>query len=295
MKIKKITSSILDFPRKTLSEDIWQYSNIRNKIDELPRLKPEIKNIVVEIVKKNLNILHLNLISCHLLGGAASYQWSEGTDIDISAYADNWPNGISQQDIEKYQEFFRKTKIPYKSYEIHFFLKSPDEPKQEIAEGVYDVLSDEWLLPPLLLPKHFDPDEYFKPFIKEAEAKAKKFDTAIGELRRAWSIMEKVSKARSTAKEPDLVNSRIIKEKKVINEVTDWLSKKFIAIRDKRYEMHDALKEKMKKNVEIGRFERFQEPEIIWKYLDRAGYNDFLWKIYKLKTSNQLEKILSNY
>ena len=295
--MSNIFGSILDFPRKTLSEDIWQYqtTNSDDKKDELPRLNSTVKNLIISAVEKYLPQLGLKLLDCHLIGGAASFQWSDNTDIDVSVNAEGWPSNLSQIDIEKYHKLFSKIKIPFKTYEIHFFLKDPKEPDIEIAEAIYDVLNDEWILPPLILPKHFDPDDYFKPFIKEAETKAKKFDEGIGKLRRSWSSMNKASESKNDAVEPSLVEQRIKKEKDEINKIIEWLTKTYKAMHDKRDAMHDKLKEKMKKNVEIGRFERFQEPEIIWKYLERAGYNDFLRKLNKLKKTNQLENILSNY
>jgi len=295
--MKNVHASILDFPRKTLSEDIWQYraTDPNAKEDELPRLKPSVKSLIVSTATKYLSQIGFRLIESHLLGGSASYQWAEGADIDVSLFAEGWPENISQEDIEKYHNFFSKIKIPYRSYEIHFFLRKPDDSDIEVSEAIYDILNNEWLLPPLILPKHFDPDDYFKPFIKEAEVKAKKFDEAIGKLRRSWGDMVNASEAQEDAVEPDLVKKRIQKEKEKIIEVIDWLVKTYKIIRDRRNAMHDAIKEKMEKNVEVGRLARFQEPEIIWKYLERAGYNDFLRTLGKLKKSNQLEKILSNY
>jgi len=237
----------------------------------------------------------LKLAASNLYGGSASYQWSHGADIDVSVYAQGWPKGISEDVIEKYQDVFKKIELPYKDYEIHFFLKHPKDLDIEVSDAVYDILKNEWVLPPLILPNNFDPDDYFKPFIRVAENKAKKFDEAIGKLQRAWSVMTKAAEAKKDAREPKLVNDRIEKEKEEIRSIVTWLSKSFISIRDNRYAMHDALREKMQKEVDVGRFERFQEPEIIWKYLDRAGYNDFLWKLYKLQSSNRLEKILATY
>jgi hypothetical protein len=219
---------------------------------------------------------------------------TEGSDIDVSTYA-NWPKNISEETIEKYCNYFSKIEIPYKGFELHFFLNKPENTGTEIADAVYDVINDEWLLPPLILPKHFDPEDYFKPFLKEAESKAKKFDGKIGTLRRAWSVMDKASESKDSAVEPSLVDKRIQEEKKEIKKIINALIDSFVDIRDKRYAMYDALREKMRENVNVGRFERFQEPEIIWKYLDRSGYIDFLWKIYKLEKEGQLEKILSTY
>jgi hypothetical protein len=146
-----------------------------------------------------------------------------------------------------------------------------------------------------VLPKDFDPDNYFKPFITAAEEKARKFDSQIGMLQRAWSIMSKASDAKDDAIEPQIVQQRIESEKETIRSIVKWLSDSFIKIRDKRYAMHDKLREKMQNDLEIGRYERFQEPEIIWKYLDRSGYNDFLHKVYKIYSTNTLEKILETY
>ena len=291
--IKKTISSILDFPRKTLSEDIWQYPN--NDKNELPTLKPILKNLIVSTISTHLSRLSLTLTASNLYGGSASYQWSHGADIDTSIYASGWPENISKNEIEKFQEYFKNIKMPFKDYVIHLFLKSPHDKDIEVSDAVYDILNDEWILPPLILPKHFDPDEYFKPFLKTAKTKAEKFDVKIGELRICWSVMSKASEAKKDAIEPSLVQKRIDKEKENIRSIIKWLSDTFISIRDRRYAMHDKIREKMGTDLEVGRFERFQEPEIIWKYLDRAGYNDFLHKIYKLHSTNRLENILKTY
>jgi len=290
----KVTSSILDFPRKTLSEDIWAYST-GDKENELPQLKSSVKFLIESTAKNYLTQLGFTLTVCNLYGGSASYQWSKNADIDVSLYAKGWPESTTENDITKYQEMFKDIKILYKDHEIHFFLKNPKDPNIEVSEAVYDVLNDEWVLPPLILPRHFDPDEYFKPFLKIAEKKAKKFDEVIGKLRRSWDVLKKSAEAEKDAKEPDLVIERIEKEKETIRECIVWLSDTFMAIRDKRYAMHDALREKMKQHTEIGRLERFQEPEIVWKYLDRAGYTEFLQKLHKLISTNRLENILAAY
>jgi hypothetical protein len=289
-----VISSILDFPRKTLSEDIWQYQN-SDKINELPIIKPVLKNLLLSTINTHLSRLNLTLSASNIYGGAASYQWAPHADIDVSVYAEGWSKDIKDKNIEIYQEYFKKLEVPFKDYVIHFFLKLPHETVLEVADAVYDIINDEWIMPPLVLPKHFDPEVYFKPFLKVAEDKAKKFDVKIGDLRRVWSIMSKASEAKKDAVEPQLVQERINKEKDDIRAIVKWLSDNFVSIRDKRYAMHDKLREKIKKDIEVGRFERFQEPEIIWKYLDRAGYNDFLHKMYKLHSDNKLEKILSTY
>ena len=289
--MSNIFSSILDFPRKTLSEDLWKYESKQ----DLPTLNPDLRFVILSNAEKNLVPLGLNLKHCNLYGGSASYQWSYGTDIDVSLYASGWSDTISSNDVEKYQSNFKKSEIPYNGYVIHFFLKPPQDIEVEISDAVYDVFNEQWILPPLILPPEFDPDEYFKPFIRHAEQKAKKLDIDIGKLRRSWKILEKSSSALENSKEPDLVKDRIENEKQTIRVLFEKLANEFENVRNRRYALHDKLKEKMKENKNIGRFDRFQEPEIVWKYLDRSGYNDFLHKIYKVQTTNSLEKILNKY
>jgi len=287
-------ASILDFPRKTLSEDIWQYSG-EPKHEELPKLKPNFRSLIIHSIEKHLKSLNLSLLASNLYGGAASYQWSPNSDIDVSVYATGWPENISSEKVEKYQSFFKDIEIPFSGYVIHLFLKPPGDTDIEVADAVYDILKDEWVLPPLILPKGFDPDEYFKPFIKAAEGKAKKLDVDIGKLQRSWKILEKSSQALPTAEEPELVKDRIEKEKNIIRYLVEKLSADFLKIREKRYALHDKIKEKMLEDVNVGRMARFQEAEIIWKYLDRVGYTEFLHKLYEMQHGGKLEPLLSKY
>jgi hypothetical protein len=294
-KIKKATASILDFPRKTLSEDLWRYSTMENKHENLPKLKPDLRLVILNNIDKYLNVLKLNLLHTNLYGGAASYQWSPGSDIDVSVYADGWPENISKEAIEKYQAFFKNVEIPYNGFTIHLFLKPPLEEDIEVADAVYDILEDEWILPPLILPHDFDPDEYFKPFINAAEDKAKRLDKDIGILKRSWKLLEKSSEALPMAEEPEIVKDRIEKEKITIKALIEKLANSYLAIRKKRYALHDKLREKLKEDNTLDRFERFQEPEIIWKYLDRAGYTEFLHKLYTIEKDNQVDTVLDKY
>lgn len=284
-------ASILDFPRKALSEDLWLYETPQ----DLPRLRPDLRSLIITTANRNLQYLHLSLSACNLYGGAASYQWSENSDIDISLYASGWPQDIGINDVEKCQSFFKKLKVPYKGFEIHFFLKDPGEKNREIAEAVYDVLGDEWVLPPLVLPAGFDPDIYFKPFIKAAEDKCKKLDLEIGKLKRSWHTLLSASSAQTNAQDPAKVKDRIAKEKNLIKTLTYRLVDEYLTIREKRYALHDQLRNAMQCDQSVGRFARFQQPEIIWKYLDRSGYVEFLNKLHQTIDAHQLDTILNKY
>lgn len=288
MKYKITTGSILDFPRKTLPEDLWDYENK----EDLPHLKTDLRNLVMKHAKKAAQSIGLPLIDVRLLGGAASYQWSKGTDIDIQLYV-KWPENTEDNEVLDKRRDIYKTELEYKGYPITFYLKGPKEFANATEE--YDVTENEWTLPPLVLPKGFDPETYFAPLIKVAENRARKFDGWIGELRRAWYDLKKDSEAKDTARDLDVVEKNVEGSKQEIKEIVEKIARNFATARQSRRDMYNDLRSKLAQDVEIGRFERFQEPEIVWKYLDRSGYMDYLYQLHDIVKKDLLDDILARY
>jgi len=284
-------AGVLDFPRKELSKDVWRYD--QDPANELPRLKPDLRSLILMIADKYLQSVGLSLAGSNLYGGSASYQWSPFADIDVSLYATGWPENITKEEIEKRQEFFKQVEAEYYGMEIHFFLKPPHDKNIEVSDAVYDIVNDEWVLPPLILPKKFNPEEYFKPFIKVAENKAKKIDLEVGKMRRSWKTLKKAYVALDTAEYPEIIQDQIEKEKNIIRNIVQRLAAAFMSIRNRRYALHDKLKEKIANGEDVKGLERFQEPEIVWKYLDLIGYNDVLHKLYKINEKNLLTSMFN--
>lgn len=279
----KTKSSILDFPRKTLPKKLWKHPEGR-----LPRLKDDLRDLIINTAKEHLEKFNLPLKAVTLYGGAATYQWSEGADVDTSVYVD-WSNFSGDPlDVQKY---FKEIEMPYEGHPVHLFVKPPEQVEvYEVSEAYYDVLNDEWLLPPLILPADFDPDEFFAPFIKEAEAKAQKIDVMIGDLIREWSILSKAVDALPQARDPEEVRDRISIQKTAVKSIVDNLVETYLTVRERRYDMHNEIRDRYERGEKVGRFARFQEPEIIWKYLDRSGYNDFISQLHQFRKKGILDK-----
>ena len=289
MQSKIITSSIFDFPRKTLPKDLWVYDNP----NELPKLKLDLRDLILNHSKEAAKSMGLKFEDARLIGGSASYQWSPGTDIDVQIYVD-WPDDISDEEVLALRRKVYKTKLNYQGYPITFFIKGTEE-LPNAAEAEYDIDDNEWTLPPLILPKGFDPDEYFAPLIRVADNRAKKFDELIGGLRRAWYALKKSSLAKQNARDVDVVENKVEKDKKTVKGLVEKISKNFDKVKESRRKLHDQLRDRLAQDTNIGRFERFQEPEIVWKYLDRAGYIDYLGQINKIVKDEMLDDILAKY
>jgi hypothetical protein len=280
-----ITASILDFPRALLSSDLWVYS----EPSELPRLVPSLRYLIIGTAKKELKKFGLRLKDLHLYGGSAGYQWHPGTDVDTAMIVD-WEG--FDGDIEAAQDHFKLIEdIEFKGYPVHFFLKSKED-TLEVSEAIYDILNDEWILPPLVLPTNFDPEEYFAPLLKEAERKAKRIDLLLGELLRALGSFKSACSALETARDKDVVLKRMGIERDTVSKILQTLSDGYQSAKDRRNKMHEQLREKLQTDQRLARLERFQEPEIVWKYLDRSGYSNFLHKVNRLVSKGKISNLL---
>ena len=285
-----VDSSVLDFPRKTLPKELWDY----DEPHRLPQLNSELQRIIMERANILLNRFGLRPKGVLMHGGAASYQWSPGTDIDINLFAD-WPYEVDEDRYTDILRYIYDNETEFKGYPINMYLRKPGDNIAGPSEAIYDVKNDEWVLPPLILPQDFDPHEYFKPFIDAAKRKSKKFDDELGELRRAWTTLYKASEAQDKARDPEAVDERRDIQKEKVADLTEHLSDEFDKLWTKRKTLHEELRDKLRSGEEVGRFERFQEAEIVWKYLERHNYIDFLKKLNKLVSEGWLEGFLARY
>lgn len=284
----KFRSSILDFPRKRLPEAIWEYLDE----EELPHLRSELRERIFNKVRGELAKFGLSYHRIMLYGGSASYQWNPGADVDTSVYV-KWGGKYSNDQVEKIQDYFKKVEFEFGGHPVHFFLKAPDqEVPIEISDAAYDVTRDKWVLPPLVLPEDFDPEGFFKPFIKVAEKEAKHFDLELGELSRDYVTLRKHQEALPDVENQGLVQKRIHELVESVSHKISKLVGEYLDVREDRNSLYIKLREELLESGEISRMARFQEPEIVWKYLDRAGYLKVLDALKKLWDSGKLKEFL---
>lgn len=282
-----VTSGILDFPRKKLPESVWRY----NDAEPLPKLQPELRALILTRARDALSRFGAKLKGAMLYGGAATYQYHPGGDIDTSLYVD-W--GSFQGDESILMDVFKTIEIPWNEYVLHLFVKPRNEPQQfEVADAYYDVLHDEWKLPPLILPRDFDPEIFFKPLIEVAERKAQQIDLMMGSVGRRWASLKNALEAYPDARDPKAVSRRIqLSRQMLMDELTD-LIRVFGDVWEARKILHTKLRQKhLVSGEELGRYERFQPAEVTWKYLDQSGYVEFLKLLTQAFKSGTITKLL---
>lgn len=288
-QLSSVTAGMLDFPRVKLPQSVWLYE----EGEPLPRLQPKLRSQILSEARWRLKKFGAKMIGALLYGGAATYQYHEGGDIDCSIYID-WDS--FKGDPEILQSAFKQIEIPWDKYVVHLFIKPESESEQiEVADAYYDILRDDWVLPPLVLPKDFDPEVFFKPLIIKAEKKAEKIDLLMGEIGREWSKLKKFLRAlKENARDRHVVKDRAEISKGVLLDKIEILCDEFARIWAGRKKLHEELRKKAITHRGIGRYERFQYPEVVWKYLDEMGYIDYLKVLEKANEAGVIKKLLDD-
>jgi hypothetical protein len=286
-KKQSLTAGLLDFPRVKLPAEVWLYEDDQ----PLPRLQPKLRAEILKEARYRLSEFGAKLVGCMLYGGSATYQYHKGGDIDCSLYID-WEK--FQGDEELLQDAFKSVEIPWGDYVLHLFVKPSTQQEQvEVADSTYDVLHDRWKLQPLILPQDFDPEIYFKPLIEIAEKKAEEIDILMGKVTREWAILKKALEARVEGpRDPETVDEAIETQKLLVKQEIDKLVAEFAEVWVGRRRMHDAMRKQFVLNREVGRFERFQPAEVTWKYLDQAGYCEFLKLLSKAHEAGTIDELI---
>lgn len=284
-----VTAGILDFPRKKLPEDVWEY----REESVLPVLNPELRAEILKEARKKLAYFGADLIGANLYGGAAGYQYHKGGDIDVSLYINRETFKGSDETLS---QVFKQVEIPWGDYVVHMFVKPKDQPEQiEVADAYYDVLRDRWKLPPLVLPKDFDPNIFFQQLIEIADEKAQNIDVLMGKVSREWAKLKVAAEARRDGgRDPEIIDERIEIQKMVLLDLIGVLVRDFVEIWDARKKMHDILRKEYVRNPNVNRYKRFQVSEIVWKYLDQAGYAEYLKMLTKAYSQKVIEKLLES-
>jgi predicted nucleotidyltransferase len=283
----QVTAGMLDFPRKKLPDDVWLYEENR----PLPRLQPKLRSAILSEGRYRLKKFGAKLKGAMLYGGAATYQYHEGGDIDVSLYID-WDDFKGDEEI--LQDAFKSVVIPWGKYELHLFVKPSNQQEQvEVADAYYNVMKDEWELPPLILPKDFDPEVFFQPMVEMAEQKAERIDFLLGKVGREWSRLKKCLRAlEEGARDEHVVRERAYQTKAILLDWIEVLCDEFVAIWKARKKLHDQLRQRFVTDRNVGRYERFQYPEVCWKYLDEMGYVEYLKVLAKAQEAGVINTLL---
>jgi predicted nucleotidyltransferase len=131
-------------PKKELNPSIW------NGKDDKSKLKPEIRERLLEIAYEYIDFLDVDIVVTDIIltGSLSNYNWSKYSDFDLHIVANF--SQYPENQVELYEKLFNLKKmifndkhdITIKGYEVELYVQN--ETESHFSSGVYSVLFDEW-------------------------------------------------------------------------------------------------------------------------------------------------------
>ena len=263
--IKTFKESIIDIPRKTYSQGVFDKADTPN---------PKLKKVVLDMINNQLKKFNdeAPVIKHSLIGSILTKRYRDDADLDVNVLF-----GVpkAQRDevrlkIAKSLKGINGKLIPGTKHPINYYVITDPELKaknDKMADGVFDIKSNSWVRKPT--GDEFDKDQYEKEF----QRKVQEIDVVTGELQRDLIDYQELTGLQPTdiADLQELINKKLeeIEEGiKVLVKIGD----------DTMADRHAAFSNDMSPD-EIRKFgKKHKLPKnVIYKYLEKYHYQ----KLYK--------------
>lgn len=289
------SASILDYVRPGLDGTVWSPD---------ATLLPEHKDQIVEHVMGSLTSAGYQspqywMKFIKIVGSMTTYQYLPTSDLDVHievdlpAYIKHENPLLSEQEAHDTLDAIRKEVnksaplLGATQHPIEIFFETPlVNPEGLKRSGAYDVLTDEWLEPPIAINQDYDLEESQPVFVQLAEELAGDLDQSFGKIKRNITRIDELYEVINTwpQDKKDLFAQKIEKKLEVINQEIS----KLIQMRDQIV-------------LDRRNYDPESQQEISFKYLQRFGYMVMLTKLKELVKDDgkitedelpQVEKIL---
>lgn len=140
---KKIISSFEI--QNELNPEIWVFDG------ENYKMKPEIREALLEIVEDYINFTNLDVDveDVTLTGSLSNFNWSEFSDVDLHILVDfpTDPSSLLKKYLDSRRIIWNSIRdVTVKDFDVEVYAQDTSEP--HFASGVYSVLYDEWIVEP---------------------------------------------------------------------------------------------------------------------------------------------------
>ena len=259
---EKIQESILDIPKDKLCPLLW---------DDNEQLKPEVKEFVVktfndwqESIKTNFNIVNMVLI-----GGSASYQYTESSDFDVNVTA----SGISEDEITNLGKILPNGNlIPGTKHPLNFYL-TIDNKAIEHSDDAYDILNDKWVKHPskenVSIPYSYI-TEITKLFASSIDLKIEEIMTDTNELEYYQNLLES---GKFTTDKQDIEKRIAFKKEEILADKDALRLMKYMIHAFRKEAFDDVYNVKFSINIDSNT-PNFSMNNAIYKMLEKLGYYD---------------------
>lgn len=162
-----MTESVIDFPKDTLCEDIWQKTLDQNGEQEIWVLREDVRSLLIELCAQLMAAIKINNYYVHITGSITSNSYTSNADVDVHFLS----KAIKIKDIDALNKLLRTkfkqlstTNPSYASIgehpiEVYF---QENEYQDFMSVGCFNLLENTWEVGPELKPTDFNPyNEYY--------------------------------------------------------------------------------------------------------------------------------------
>jgi hypothetical protein len=291
-------SSIVTLPRESLNPIIWDIST------DPPFIRGEVRNLL-------LNTLYITLEeycyfdssdswieSINFVGSAATYQYTQDTDIDIH-FQINWDKfykhnpsliGLDEEEVAKGMRRHLDDTL-YDFYidgHIVTYYPQVNELQDYWGDAFYDLLDNEWIISPPVIPIEFSPETDLQDAWSIANSHLKDFDILIGELQRDVYDYFKLVKWIDTISEERKTTlfSRVSNKAQEIGDAIELAIEKFKSLHEGRKK---SFTEDMPEKDMYGWSKSWNTGNIVWKIFEKYDYIKLVAELRKVYDNRESE------
>jgi hypothetical protein len=247
--------NILELDSYNLGDAVKFNDQLNPKLwDSSEHLKPEVKAqllMIAEDFREFLGVTDLDLQDITISGSNAAYTYTPNSDIDLHLVVKMPSDPIYRElfDAKKFQ-YNEQHNITIGGYDVELYVQDADQP--HISQGIYSILSDDWIQVPRRVKSVVDDtstENKFKTIGLQIERAIKS-----GSLTRMTRMAEKIKKMRQTGLEqhgefgPENLAFKMLRTQGKIKELYDARN----AAKDRELSLDERRKSKKKKRVKYG-------------------------------------------
>jgi len=225
---KYYTMNILELDSYNLDDAVKFNDRLNPRLwDSTEHLKPEVKAqllLIAEDFREFLGVIDLDLQDITISGSNAAYTYTPNSDIDLHLV-------VKMPTDEVYRELFDAKKFQYNEqhnikiggYDVELYVQSADQP--HISQGIYSVLTDDWIQVPRRVKSVVDDTSTENKFKTVGHQIEKAI--ASGSLTRMTRMAEKIKRMRQTGLEqhgefgPENLAFKMLRSQGKIKELYD--------------------------------------------------------------------------
>lgn len=286
-----LLESSVDYPRPTLSEEVW------DKSGDSYTIKSDVKSKILDIIEQypNRDLIDLaeeedGVPTIHIVGSIGTNQYIEETDIDVHIVVDNnddvYGDEEYQKEVKKWFDEHRDELGGYiGSHPIEVYLQYLPE-QEMMSDSVYHLINEEWIIGPKILPEDFDPYEEYSDIFDDVAQEVEDADKLLGELKRDVIDYEVIQSAVEHMSEDQKQRLKDRLQAK-LNDIEDTIEelygerKEWVEMR-KQASRPETVKQARE---DIGLAKKWKDTNALFKMISRYHY---------MKTIGDLQKLIDD-